>query len=60
MGAVPAPFICGAALVPVSSEPDLSLQGLRAPSPKGFLSFVLRVMPGRYEAGGFPPSLLTS
>lgn len=36
----------GAALAPVPSKPDSSLQGLWAPAAKGLFGFVLKAMPG--------------
>ena len=38
--------VCGAALVPGTSEPELSFQRQGAPSTKGFLSFVLGPVTG--------------
>ena len=42
--------VCGAALVPVTSEPELSFQGQGGPpSTKGFLGFVLWSVTGWCE-----------
>ena len=49
------PCVCGAALVHMFPEPDLCFQGQGAPSPEGFLSFVLgQCLAG--VSGSFPIS----